>query len=292
MMLTPAFKNRFKGIIEEHADLKNYSFMHTGGYARILLKPFDINDLKLIYDNFGGAVCIGNGSNVLFKENLDHLVVVDKNFKGDISVRDNEIIVGAGKNLSEVIKSAYNNSLSGLEELVGIPGTVGGAVKMNAGAFGKTIFDIMRSFTVFNMLDGEIKEVRFEKFRRRYRDGGLNTGDIVVSAVLRLKCSEKDKIFIGLTNFSKNRRSKQPQNGYSLGSIFKNPRQYPAGWLIEECGLKGKKIGGAFVSEKHANFIVNDGTATSEDILKLMELIVNKVSNRFNIKLKPEIVII
>lgn len=282
----------FDGTIEEHVNLKNYSFMHTEGYAKVLFQPATIDDLRLLHKEFNSINVIGNGSNVLFKGDIDRIAVINGIFNNTIAVDGERIIASAGMSLPQLARKAYENALSGMEELVGIPGTLGGAIKMNAGAYGKTIFEIVRKITVFNMKRGEIKDMDASTLTPKYRDSGLEKDDIVVEAELELNRGDRNEILDRMTNFSMNRRMRQPTGGYSLGSIFKNPKQYPAGWLIEACGLKGKRIGGAFVPRKHANFIINDGTARSKDVLDLIDLIRTRVAERFNIELELEIVLL
>ena len=285
-------KERFEGEILENADLRNYSFMHTGGHAKYLFEPYSIADLELISEQFGEVKCIGNGSNVLFRGDIDKIVVISRTFNDSVSIEGDTIRSSAGVSLPVLAKKAYENSLTGFEELVGIPGSVGGAIRMNAGAFGKTVFDVLTEFSIFETNSGRTVKMSPSDVNVQYRNGGLQEGQIVVSGTFKLNRGEKGAILNKMFNFSANRRMKQPMKGYSLGSIFKNPKKYPAGWLIEECGFKGTKIGGAYVSEKHANFIINDGSATSEDVLQLIDMIRTQVFKRFNIELELEIVVL
>ena len=292
MGISERFKRAFKGKIKERVNLKNYSYMHTGGYAEQLFLPTAIEDLKLLHEEFNSVDIIGNGSNVLFKGNIDRIAVISDIFSSTISVVEDKITASAGISLPQVARVAYENALSGMEELVGIPGTIGGAIRMNAGAYGKTIFGLLKNITVFNMKRGEITNLNVSQLKPTYRDGGFDEDNIVIEAELKLTREDRNYILNRMSNFSINRRMRQPMGGYSLGSIFKNPKQYPAGWLIETCGLKGKRIGGAFVSQKHANFIINDGTATSKDILDLIDLIRTRVAEKFKVELELEIVLL
>ena len=194
--------------------------------------------------------------------------------------------------LSAVAAAAADNSLTGMEFASGIPGTIGGAVFMNAGAYDGEIKDIINYADVIDEY-GEIKRMTKDELNLSYRHSLAQEKNlIIVGAEFELNHGCKDKIREKTADFAARRRDKQPLNFPSAGSTFKRPDGYFAGKLIEDSGLKGKSIGGAQVSEKHAGFIINTGGATSEDILALIDCCIETVYNKFNVRLVPEVRII
>lgn len=260
---------------------------------------------------------LGGGSNVLFADKgFDGLVIklASQNAKREIKVRkeNSSVEFWAGEALSEAVNFAKNNSLAGLENLVGIPGTIGGAVWGNAGAFGSEIGDRVEKAEIIKTTDNE--EIIYQKDQCgfKYRDSIFkrNPGLIIASVVLKLPKGDKKEIEKKMKETLKKRLEKQPAGWHkSAGSFFKNPEvknkkivalfekdkgikskdgKVPAGWLIAEAGLLGKIVGGAKVSEKHGNFIVNAGFATAEDVLTLASVIKEKVRVQFGVELKEE----
>ena len=190
----------------------------------------------------------------------------------------------------KAIKLARDNNLSGMEELYGIPGTVGGAVYMNAGAYGGEISSCIETVEVFDLNEGNIKQFNKKDCCFGYRKSFfMNDNYVILSAVLKLTKSSKESICQKMNDYMSRRKEKQPLEYPSAGSVFKRPEGCFAGALIEQCGLKGYQIGGARVSDKHAGFIVNVGGATCEDVMRLIEHIKNEVMQKFGIELECEI---
>lgn len=232
---------------------------------------------------------IGNGSNLLVSDKgIRGLVIkIAKGFD-DTEVSGTKITASAGILLSKLAKVALANSLSGLEFASGIPGTLGGAVYMNAGAYDGEMRDVVKSVTYLE--DGKVKTADKEELGFGYRKSRFSdSGCIILSAELELKAGDKDKIAGKMEDFKERRCSKQPLSMPSAGSTFKRPEGYFAGKLIEDSGLKGFGIGGAMVSEKHSGFVVNQGDATAEDVLKLIEYIQKTVKKKFGVTLDTEV---
>ena len=232
---------------------------------------------------------IGNGSNLLVSDKgIRGLVIkIAKGFDS-AEVSDTKITASAGILLSKLAKVALANSLSGLEFASGIPGTLGGAVYMNAGAYGGEIRDVVKSVTYLE--DGKIKTADKEELGFGYRKSRFSdSGCIILSAELELKAGDKDKISEKMEDFKERRCSKQPLSMPSAGSTFKRPEGYFAGKLIEDAGLKGFGIGGAMVSEKHSGFVVIQGGATARDVLNLIEHIQKTVYEKFGVTLDTEV---
>ena len=209
-----------------------------------------------------------------------------------ITVYGRKIYAEAGALLSSVAAAAAENSLSGMEFASGIPGSIGGAVFMNAGAYDGEVKDIINYADVIDRYGNELRLLR-DELQLTYRHSSVQeTGMIITGAEFELRQGEKSKIREKMSDFAIKRRDKQPLNFPSAGSTFKRPEGYFAGKLIEDAGLKGKKIGGAQVSEKHAGFIINIGEATSDDIISLIDCCIQTVYNKFNVKLVPEVRII
>lgn len=277
--------------------LKSYCTFHIGGPADIFYRAKNTDEIKklieiakehsLHYFIFGG------GSNILFD---------DKGFRGlvikietqNIEINNDEITSDSGVLVSKLIQTALSNGLSGIEQWFLLPGTVGGAVRGNAGCNGLETKDIFIKTKILDPNTGEIKEINKKNLKFSYRYSCLkDTDEIILSATFKLKSlplpeEESKKI---MQEIQSQRFKKQPI-GLSGGSFFKNPEPQKAGFLIEKAGLKGKTIGYAQVSEKHANFIINLGGATSEDIKNLAKLIKREIKKKFNINLEEEIQIL
>jgi UDP-N-acetylmuramate dehydrogenase len=204
-----------------------------------------------------------------------------------ISYRGNAIEAGSGLMLGQLILAAKNRGLSGLEFLAGIPGTLGGALVMNAGAWGRSISEIVEKVRVMDY-NGTIKILERKEIKFAYRRSSL-ARYIILSARLKLAKKSKKEIAESIKQFLQCRRNTQDVSSPNAGCVFKNPAGKSAGKLIDLCGLKGKRIGGACVSQRHANFILNKGNAGSGDVLKLMSLIRKRVKAQFKVNLEPEI---
>lgn len=273
--------------------LKNKTTLKVGGPAKFFYAPRDLQDLKLLIGaakkNKIKIFVIGAGSNILVSDNgVDGLVLqLNAPYFKKISLKGNRLIVGAGLMLGRVVEAAKLNSLSGIEFLVGIPGTVGGALMMNAGAWGRSIGELIENVAVIDFR-GKVKLLKKKDIRFGYRSCSLGKY-IILSARLRLDKENKGKIVQNLNKYLQARGSRQDTTFPNAGCVFKNPSRESAGKLIELCGLKGKKIGGAFISRKHANFILNKENARAQDVLNLMKLIKAAVRDKFKVNLGPEI---
>ena len=262
--------------------LANYCTYGTGGIGKIMVFPKNLEELKVCTGCEMPAVAIGFGSNLLFSDYGFDGVIVNTSKMNKIEIRGSLIIAQSGALLSKVSESAEYNCLSGLEFTEGIPATIGGAVCMNAGCFSKSISEYV-SYVITNKRVYNNSDCDFG-YRTSVFDG--RNGEIIYSVGLVLKPSEIDIIEGKKERFKKLRKNSQP-HGKSCGSVFLNDG-YFAGKVIDSAGLKGYAIGGAMVSEKHANFIINSGKS-SADIYKLIKYVKNKVYETQNIKLKEEL---
>lgn len=237
---------------------------------------------------------MGNGSNLLVRDcGIKGVVIKTTAMDPELVVNGDTIECSAGTPLSKLCITALENSLSGLEFAYGIPGTVGGAVFMNAGAYGGEMKDVLVSVTHIDK-DGNIAEMEAENLNLGYRKSfySENTDNIIISAKVRLSDGDKTEIKSAMDDLMGRRKDKQPIEFPSAGSTFKRPEGYFAGALIEQCGLKGYTIGGAQVSEKHAGFVINRFGGTASDVLELMEHIKNTVKTETGVTLEPEVKII
>ncbi len=281
------------GKIEENISLKKYTTYKVGGKARCIVYPTTIEKLVLLIRILNQAnvlfKIIGNGSNLLFSDKDYDGVLIKLSDFDNLEINGNRIIVGAGYSLIKLSKIAMKNSLTGLEFAAGIPGTVGGAVFMNAGAYKSDMGYIVRSIKVltpdYRIIELENKELNFH-----YRTSFLKTHPkyICLEAVIKLNYGNKDAIDNLMKNRLKRRLDSQPLNYPSAGSVFRNPNDMFSGELIESLGLKGMKHGGAMISDKHANFIVNFKDAKSEDIMYLINYAKEKVKEKYNVDMIVE----
>lgn len=233
---------------------------------------------------------IGKGSNLLVSDDgMRGVVILLAGEFAEISVDGNKITCGAAVPLSTLCKTALENSLTGMEFAYGIPGSAGGALFMNAGAYGSEMKNVVVSCTHMTP-DGEIHTLTLEEMDLRYRHSVYHTLDaVILSVTVELEAGEKEAIQAAMDDFITRRKTKQPLEYPSAGSVFKRPEGYFAGALVEQCGLKGKQIGGAQVSEKHAGFIINVGGATCQDVLDLVAFIQKTVLEETGVTLECEI---
>lgn len=281
-----------KGIsIIENASLKNLNTYKIESKAKYLIKIETLQGLidllKYLKENKIKYFILGAGSNIVIDDYFDGAVIKLEGLN-KISVRQTEITCESGAMMGALSCTSMNHSLTGLEWAINIPGTVGGSIVGNAGAYNKEMFDNLRSIKVLDE-NLEVKTILKEQIKHSYRHTDLKDKPwIVIEATFELEKGNKEKS-LELVRERKERRMKtQPLDMPSAGSVFRNPENDHAGRLIEACGLKGKKIGGAMVSEKHANFIVNTGNATSNDIKNLIKLVHTQVKHDFNIDLVLE----
>jgi UDP-N-acetylmuramate dehydrogenase len=274
--------------------MNRHTTFKVGGPADIFVKPENVSQLKDILTaakEFEIPVyIIGNGSNLLVGD-LGYrglIVQIYKNMN-EIHVEGNQIYAQAGALLSTIAKTALENSLGGFEFASGIPGTLGGAVAMNAGAYGGEIKQVLKQATVLTR-EGDVKTLTVEELLLGYRKSIVIDQDyIVLEAVLEFVPDSRESIKDKMNEFAQARKSKQPLEYPSAGSTFKRPEGYFAGKLIDDTGLRGFSHGGAQVSEKHCGFVINKGNATAQDIVTLMQQVNEKVKEKFHVSLEPEV---
>ena len=237
---------------------------------------------------------LGNGSNTLFREGGFHGTVLKLGPSfGEIRREGNELVVGAAALMSQAANAALEAGLAGFENLSGIPGSLGGAVFMDAGAYGSEMKDVTVSADVVTADGDALRTVPVEEMDLSYRHSIFEeTGDIVTSVRIRLTPDDPEKIRRRMKEMLEKRSSKQPLQYPSAGSFFKRPAGHFAGKLIQDAGLRGARVGGAQVSEKHCGFVINRGGATPRDIIDLMHLVQNTVFDQTGILLEPEVRII
>ncbi len=283
-----------KEAVIKNEPMKNHTSFKTGGCADYFISPKDgqsiIKIISALNKNNIKYYVFGNGSNMLVSDRgIEGAVIYIGENLSNIEIEDTKIIIGAGTLLSSAASAAQKAGLSGFEFASGIPGSFGGAVFMNAGAYGGEIKDVIEWV---NVIDDELKE------RKLYKDEldlGYRTSIfqkksyIILNGCISLKKDKPDDILSRMNELSLKRREKQPLNYPSAGSTFKRPEGYFAGKLIEDSGLKGKSVGGAQVSEKHAGFIVNTGSATTDDILELIKYCQDTVYEKFGVNIEPEV---
>ncbi|MDO5479857.1 MAG: UDP-N-acetylmuramate dehydrogenase [Clostridia bacterium] len=278
--------------VTENEPMKKHTTFRIGGPARFFAEPATKEELKALLSKAKefevAPIVIGRGSNLLVAdEGLDTLVISLGERFSDIEVKGNEIYASAGASLSAIAQAALKNSLTGFEFASGIPGSLGGAVYMNAGAYGGEMKDIVvKSYYLDeNLCEQECTEHEFSYRKSFY------TGKMLVITGAKIVLSEGDAKEIGdaMAALAKKRREKQPIQMPSAGSVFKRPEGYFAGTLIEEAGLKGYRIGGAEVSTLHAGFIVNAGDATCKDVLGLISHIQKTVYEKNGVMLETEV---
>lgn len=278
------------GKMETNISLKKYTTYKIGGNAVCVVYPKTTTELirllKYVRNKNINYKMLGNGSNLIFSDNDYNGVLIKLNEFNNLEIYGKKIKVGAGYSLMKLARVALKNSLTGLEFAAGIPGTVGGAIFMNAGAYKSDMGYIVQTVKVltpdYKVVEFENKELNFH-----YRTSFFKTHKdfICLEAVLKLEKGDKSKIDEVMKSRLKRRVESQPLSFPSAGSVFRNPKDMFAGELIENVGLKGKKIGGAMISDKHANFIVNTGKATAEDVRSLIKLAQEKVKERYNVDL-------
>ena len=273
--------------------MKEHTFFKIGGPAKYFVEPKDGPELKSLLSSIKRynmpLLVIGGGSNILVNDKGLRAIVLCLNspiFK-KISFQGNHVFVASGASLSQVLRLAQKQGLSGLEFLSGIPGRVGGALAMNAGIPEKNIGDLVEEVSVIDY-NGNIKNLNKKEIKFGYRTSNFSKY-IILSARLRLIKKDKQEIKNRIKRYLNHRKLTQDLSWSSAGCIFKNPKGVSAGKLIDLCGLKGKRIGGACISRIHANFILNLGHARARDVLKLMDLAKKEVKKKFNVSLEPEI---
>ncbi|MAS39795.1 MAG: UDP-N-acetylenolpyruvoylglucosamine reductase [Candidatus Marinimicrobia bacterium] len=273
--------------------LKKHTTYKIGGPADLMIFPKSKQDLikviEIINKNKLQLTILGSGSNVLVSDNgIRGAVISLKNTLKQIEVSDNILYAECGTMLGTIVKHAVKNNLIGLENLNGVPGTLGGALIMNAGAWGGEISENLMHVELINS-KSEIKKIYKKDLNFSYRQSSFNKDDILLSAKFNLRKADKDIIKENFIEAQSGRKKSQPLNKRSAGSVFKNDKDHSAGKLLDDLGLKGFRIGDAKISEKHANFFINDGDASSSDMLMLIKKAHQKVKERFNVNLSLEV---
>ncbi len=275
--------------------MNRHTSFRTGGEAAALVQVNDEEQLrKLLFylrETENDYFILGNGTNLLVSDQgYGGVIIQIGTGMSRIDVEGNRVRVEAGALLAQTAKRAMEEGLTGMEFASGIPGSVGGGIVMNAGAYDGEMKQIVESVTVLNER-GEEMELDCDTMEFGYRTSVIrNRPFVVTKAVLRLTEGEKESIRAKMEDFAARRKAKQPLEYPSGGSTFKRPEGYYAGKLIMDSGLRGYRVGGAQVSEKHCGFLINTGTATSEDIIELMSEVQERVRAKFGVVLEPEIV--
>lgn len=277
--------------------MSKHTTFKIGGTADIFVKLRNTEQieklLNLCKNKNVPIKIIGNGSNILVKDNGIRGVVAKICTNSYDFLDEKTIRVDAGMLNSKVSRILLENSLTGFEFASGIPGTIGGAVKMNAGAYGSQISDVVIKTKYIDLENMQIKEINKKDQKFEYRKSIFSTTKrVIIDTTLKLEKADKEQIQEKINQNNESRRTKQPIDKPSAGSTFKRGEDFITAQLIDECGLKGYTIGGAQVSTKHAGFVVNAGDATASDVIELMELIKKKVQEKFNKNIDLEIEVI
>lgn len=282
--------------IQEKIPLSKYTFTKTGGPAQFLAFPKNKDELEKLVrvtrEEKIPLTVIGNASNLIIRDSgIDGLVIILTEMKS-ITVKQNEVTAEAGARIIDTAFFAAHHGLSGMEFAAGIPGSIGGAVFMNAGAYGGETQEVVDTVDVLTR-NGEFKTYSNKEMEFSYRHSKIQTnGDIVISATFALKSGKKAVILDEMHYLNALRRYKQPLEYPSCGSVFKRPKGHFVGPMIIKAGLQGKQIGGAQDSMKHAGFIVNKGGATATDYLNLIHYIQKVIKEKYDIDLHTEVRII
>jgi len=282
-------------IVRYDEPLKNHTTFKIGGNCIALIEPREVSDIvetiKICRENSIKFFVIGNGSNLLVPdEGYNGVIIKLKGEFSTIKVEGDYVMVNSGAKLSEVYTVAYENSLTGFEFASGIPGTIGGAIFMNAGAYGGEMKDIVESIEVLDLDNFELRELKNEELEFSYRKSIIQRKNYIVTTIkLKLKKGNKEEINSVYEDLRDRRNSKQPLNFGSAGSTFKRPEGHFASKLIEDAGLKGYHINDAWVSEKHSGFIVNKGNASYKEVMELIEYVQKVVFEKFGVKLETEV---
>lgn len=282
-------------VVRYDEPLKNHTTFKIGGNCIALIEPREVSDIvetiKICRENSIKFFVIGNGSNLLVPdEGYNGVIIKLKGEFSTIQVEGEYLIVNSGAKLSEVYTVAYENSLTGFEFASGIPGTIGGAIYMNAGAYGGEMKDIVESVQVLDLDNFELRELKNEELEFSYRKSIIQRKNYIVTTIkLKLQKGNKEEINAVYEDLRERRNSKQPLNFGSAGSTFKRPEGHFASKLIEDAGLKGYHINDAWVSEKHSGFVVNKGNASYKEVMELIEYVQNVVFEKFGVKLETEV---
>jgi len=282
-----------KGSVLVDEPMRKHTSYKIGGPADFYISPLNEieieNLIKLFLLNDYPYYLVGNGSNLLVSDAGFRGAIIDiKEHFSSIEIIQNELHCGGGALITRAANIAAENSLSGFEEITGIPGTVGGALVMNAGCYGKNISEHLKQVEIIDQ-EGNRCSYKASELKFGYRSSGLEK-KLIIKAVFSLSMNNKQNIYAKMNELLAKRRHSQPLSLPSCGSVFKRPEGHFAGKLIEDSGLKGYIVGGAMVSKKHAGFIINFNQASAEDVRNLINHIKEKVNQRYNVMLEEEVI--
>jgi UDP-N-acetylmuramate dehydrogenase len=292
-------KEEVRGEVKRNESLARYTSYQIGGAADVLVFPASQEDvlktLEIARESGQPLFVMGGGTNLLIRDGGIRGVVL--NFSKYLTEKVEELEDGsvlrayAGMKMVRLSSAALERSLAGLEFAAGIPGTVGGGVVMNAGSFGSEMKDILVCTTVVTK-EGQLKTLERAGLKMGYREVSLPDGSTVLEAVVRLKRGNREVIHKTITDWNRKRQEAQPLDLPSAGSVFRNPEGRKAKELIQEAGLSGYRVGGAQVSTKHGNFIVNSGGARASDVIAVIQAVQERVFKQFGVMLKMEVKIV
>ncbi len=283
--------------IKENVLMRDYTTMKIGGPADILIEPNSIDQIQKIIniakETNTPLTIIGNGSNLLVRDKgIRGIVVVLKDEFSQITVNENILTAQSGATLRSAAIESFEKNLTGMEAVSGIPGTVGGAIIMNAGAYGTEMKDIVKNVVCIDR-DGNIQNFNNEEMDFSYRHSTASEKDLIVLEVsFELKPGNHEEIIESFKTYDYKRSSRQPLDKNSAGSTFKRPEGHFASKLIDDAGLRGYRVGSAMVSEKHAGFLINIEDSTCENMLHLIEDVQKRVYDKYNVKLEREVKLI
>lgn len=290
----------FEGEVKFREPMRNHTSLRIGGPADIFAMPQDLSSLKNMHINLRRNKIpffpLGGGTNILVRDGgIEGAVISLRSLRrtGVLS-KDNKyayLFAEAGTLLQRIVNFSKENGYSGVEGLAGIPGTLGGAIFGNAGAFGYEMKDVLVLVEVMD-IEGRIKKFNAEEINFGYRSSSISQNELILGAKIKLKKDEKEEVSAKVDDFLEKKREKQPLWEPSAGCVFKNPAGLSAGKLIDEAGCKGIRIGDVEVSSIHANFFINKGRANASDFIRLMEEAAHRVKERFGVVLEPEIKIV
>lgn len=285
-----------RGRWRRNVPMREYTTMKVGGPADLMVHPIDAEELSMIVrwvsENRVDFFVLGAGTNLIVKDGGIRGVVINmRDSFNYFTLYREDIVSGAGTSIATLSAISIQAQLTGLEFAAGIPGSLGGAVRMNAGAFKHSVSDILNQVKTVDPV-GNLKELNREEIATGYRESCIPDDEIMWEASLGLRKEKSEVIREQVSMYKKWRKTHQPAKVHSAGCIFKNPPGLHAGKLIDELGLKGSRYGDACVSEVHANFIINDGNATAKDILYLIEKIQENVMKIKGVKLEREVQVV
>ena len=293
-MIITELKNTIQGILLENESMSKHTSYGIGGKVMAYITPYDVEDLikiiNIINEENIKFYFVGSGSNLLVNDKkINAIIITPVKALKSLTIKENRINAESGVMLGRLVKEAIKHNLTGLESLVGVPGTLGGALMMNAGAWGSEISNYLVSVDVINS-SGKIKTLYPEDIEFKYRHSSFKSNEFILSAKFELSKATKVEIKKKKLIASKGRITSQPLKYRSAGSVFKNPHnKLAAGFLIDEAGLKGTRLGGAEISTHHANFFINHGNAKAIDIASLIRLSRKTIYEKFGIILELEI---